>query len=569
MKKHIRFILKACLAICMVLCMGLAVACQNNTDSDDKNTFTITILNEDGSAAVGQRLQYCSDGEGAQCYPKQTDSKGKVKIDISTDEWKNSETIHIIVYLADGYKVYDKNGNVLDYDDIDESYNIYIDHHKVNNVTFTIKADGGVTPNPDAEDIEVGYQYDVRGLSADTPKYYATIIQNSAEAFFEADVHGGEFELSVTSGTSSKVVETLNADNTSVYLSVNSSDFGAYLGFTITPKNANSNRITFTVCPVYELGSDGIVINASTQPDVYKFYLALDGTAELVFENPWDGPITEDQIKGGPITLKIGSSIVETWDSVADIAPISVSDRGYVPVTFEFDDPDNANLFIRVKNANATSDNDSIVLGQEINVSVENMFDESAVYTFIPEESGTYLVTFTGSETFTVQFSIPTTGWMSDTYFFDDSVDGVIKIKLESHTEYEVRFGTDNYDGPDSYSVIITKSTDPNDDDDSGNGNGGESGETIPLGQEYSLNLGMMESKTLTFSSYGEGHYTITVTIDDIETLSISYHSTPLTYTESDGKYVFEIDVTEGLFETVSLTFFSGFGTSCTLVIDN
>ena len=557
MKKHIKFIFRACLALCMVICLGLSVACQpadNGDNGDNGNTFTITILNEDGTASVGHLLQYCSDGANAQCYPKQTDSNGKVKVDVSTDEWKNSKTIHIQVFdIDDGYKVYDKNGTVLDYDDINESYDIYVDHHTVNSVTLTIKADANV----DAENIEVGYQYDVRGLSANTPKYYATVV-NSNEAIFEADVYGGEFELSVTSGTTTSVVETLNAENTYVNLSlIESMRGGASLEFTLTPKNADSNHITFTVCPVYEIGSDGIVINAPTQPDVYKVYLVLDGSAELVFDSPWDEPLTEDQISGFPITLTIGSSIVETWTTLADIAPISVLDRGYVPVTFEFGDPDNANLFLRVKNANASSDNDSIVLGQEINVSLENMFDDSFMLTFIPEESGTYLITITGSETFTVQYTNNSTGYQSDTYFYSDSIDGVIKIKLESYVEYTIRFGTDNFDSPDSYTAVVTKSTDPDDDDDDDNGNGnGGSEETHPsinLGELTSVTVPMFGEVTYTFLPAETGTYVITVYSNNA---MLAYNGNKIDPTEETTEQVYEIVISEAN-TAITLTFSS------------
>ena len=528
MKKHIKFIFRACLALCMVICLGLSVACQpadNGDNGDNGNTFTITLLNEDGTASVGHLLQYCSDGSNAQCRTKQTDSNGKVKVDVSTDEWKNSKTIHIQVFdIDDGYKVYDKNGTVLDYDDINESYDIYVDHHTVNSVTLTIKADANV----DAENIEVGYQYDVRGLSANTPKYYATVV-NSNEAIFEADVYGGEFELSVTSGTTTSVVETLNAENTYVNLSlIESMRGGASLEFTLTPKNADSNHITFTVCPVYEIGRDGIVINAPTQPDVYKVYLVLDGSAELVFDSPWDEPLTEDQISGFPITLTIGSSIVETWTTLADIAPISVLDRGYVPVTLEFGDPDNANLFLRVKNANASSDNDSIVLGQEINVSVENMFDESVVYTFIPEESGTYLITITGDTNAKV---IIEDNSGAETFFASD-YDGAIKVKLESYVEYTITFGTDHSES-DSYTAVVTKSDEVEEPDNPEDAD-------IKLGESFSVTLdGIMDMKQLKFYAEEAGTYLVTV---DSATAGVSWlEATPT----GDGKYVFEVEVEE------------------------
>lgn len=560
MKKHIKLILTACLALCMVLCLGLAVACQKDNDSDDSNTFTITVLNEDGTPAkkpegeYANLLQYCAESAGAQgsCIMANPDSNGKIKVDLSTDTWKNAETMHIMfLRLEDGYKAYDAQNNAYG-----NGEGPNVDFHTVKSITFTIKEEGSVIPPIEAEDIEIGYQYSVRGLSEGTPKAYKTIV-DSSEAIFEADVHGGEFELSVISGTTTTVLETLNADNTSVIMSLNSSDYGgAGLAFMITPKNADSTQITFFVCPVYEIGTDGKVINAPTEPDVFKVYFTLDGTAELVFENPWGGPITSDQI-GLPVTVKIGASIVETWNTLEDIAPITVTDKGYVPCTFEFDNPDEANLYLLVKNANLVLDSETIVLGQEVNVTVENMFDDSAVYTFVTEESGTYLVTFTGSNTFTVQFSIPSTGWMSDTYFYENSVEGVVKVKLDSYTEYEVRFGTENWDVSDSYTAVITKSTDPDDDDDNGgNGNGGETGEnqSITLGELTSVTVPMFGKVTYTFLPAETGTYVITIYSNNT---MLDYNGNRIDPTnETTGQQVYEIEITVAN-EAITLTFSS------------
>ena len=447
MKKHIRFIITICLALCMVLCLGLAVACQNN--SDDGNTFTITVLNENGTPATGFSIQYCSDGEGAQCTPTETDSKGKVSIDIGTDEWKNSEKVHIQFYgCEEGYTMYDAEGNACDYDPVLEVYEDYVDHHTVKSATYTVKIDPTL--------IEAGVEYDIRDFAVNELKSYYTSIRGASGAILEADVHGGEYALSVSVDGATPTTYTLDASHTSVELEFASSMFpmmGNSVAFKLTAKNSTSARATFTLCPVFEF--DGTGMFSVNQTETYKAYynLTADST-ELAFFNPY-GDISE-AITGYPVTLTIGTASPITWNSASDIVNVTVNQKGKVPFYFEFGgEVEDVSMTLAVEDANASA---GITVDTPVVITLENSYDYKEL-SFIPAENGNYILAVQGTSSADISYSIPDKGLYPNPYKASEH-DGNVEIELknlEAGVEVVIVFGTENSNG-ETYTAIITKS---------------------------------------------------------------------------------------------------------------
>lgn len=595
MKKHLRLILTVCLALCMVLCLGLATACE---PTGQGNTFTVTILNADGTPAANQKFQYCSEegsSDKAGCHPTKVGSNGKFSFNLDTEEWKASSYVHIQFVEAwlDGYVVYDADGVILDYDDGSECYEDYVDHNDVNSVTYTLKK---------VEDILTGYQYSV--FNIDRIKTYSTLVKAN-EAYLDVDVNGGQFDLSVKiNGVDVPGLSTtLSATNNTVHLEdLGGSNFnGVPVEFTVSPKNASSDHLTLTVCPVYEVGAEDVPVLASHDEaylDVYKVYFSLGVNAELVFSDYLDDNFSA--IGGYPIDVTVGDYEI-TWDDASDILPITALNEGLVPVTFAFDDPTTANLSLLVKDANAASSEKTIELDDLVPITLSNNWDESQVYKFTVTTDGAYYVLVEDGADAIVSFIVYAANdyiGYGDAYYasnndgvlavalvynelvFDDPEswipsDTIPHLTLSAGDVVEITFRTAK-ESSDSYNAKVTTDIGslspsiPGEGDTDSNGGGtGDSGNTITLGSEFELTLVFMEPQTLTFSSYGMGTYTIVVEIDDIEELDyISYNSTNLSYTESEGKYVFEFEVTEDLFETVSLTFYSSFGTTCKVTVD-
>ena len=576
MKKHIRLILTICLALCMVLCLGLAVACQ--PDGQNDNTFTITVLDASGAPVANQKLQYCE--EGGSCSQGSTDSKGKFTFDISTDKWKESPTVHVLfldIWL-EGYQVYNAAGTLLDYDDVAESYDDYVDHHTVKSVTYTLKK---------IDDIYTGYQYDVINFSR--VRTYSTYVETN-EAYLDVDVNGGQFDLSVKiNGVAAPGLSTtLSSTNNSVHLEdLGGSAFNPVgVEFTVTPKNAGSDHLTLTVCPVYEIGGEDLMIIASQHPDpdhtvyldVYKVYFSLGVNAVLAFSDPQDDNFSA--IGGYSIKVTVGD-YETTWNSASDITSITALNAGLVPVTFKFGNPDTANLGLLVKDTNATSSVESdITVGEQIDINLTSSYDWKVLIFVVPAD-GSYVINVPSSENATVNYVINESIWAPDVYYASEN-DNQLNVVLDDLHEgdvVEITFAVD-YNNTSSnsceYIAYVNEKTDSvtpsvaGKDDDGNNGGGtGDSGNTITLGSEFELTLVFMEPNTLTFSSFGTGTYTIVIEIDDIEELDyISYNSANLSYTESEGKYVFEFEVTEEIGSTVSLTFYSGFGTTCKVTVD-
>lgn len=520
MKKHIRLILTICLALCMVLCLGLAVACQPDGQGD--NTFTITVLDASGAPVANQKLQYCAEGD--TCTQKSTDSNGKVTFDISTDKWKESPTVHVQIldfWLTqnglEGYQVYNAAGTLLDYDDVAESYDDYVDHHTVESVTYTLKK---------IDDIYTGYQYDVINFSR--VRTYSTYVETN-EAYLDVDVNGGQFDLSVKiNGVAAPGLSTtLSSTNNSVHLEdLGGSAFNPVaVEFTVTPKNADSDHLTLSVCPVYEIGAEEVRILANHEQaylDIYKVYFSLSGNAELAFSSQ-EGDFSD--IAGYSIKVTIGTTVpvTETWTAASDISFISVSESGCFPVTFEFDDPDTANLALLVTDVNISSDVESdITLGADINVSVTDMFDGLKL-TFIPEESGNYVITITGDKAATVSIE----DYSSSETYFASEYEGVITVELEAHVVYTFTFSTD--DSNDTYTAVVTKGEDTPDD---------PSDADITLGESFEVTLsGIIDLLSKKFYAEETGTYLVTI---DSEHGVVNWLEPVST---DGGKYVYEIEV--------------------------
>lgn len=548
MKKYIKLILTICLSLCMVLCLGLAVACQPAENGD--NTFTITVVNEDGTPAKAPEdkdapklLQYCAEGgpDSGLCIPANPDSKGQVKVDLTENMWKNAESMHItFVNLPDGYKAYDENN---------KSYGFgegpYIDFHKVKSVKFTLKEESD-TPVIEAEDVYQGYQYDIDSLVAGESKSYSTFVSTS-KAYLDVDVDGGEFDLSVKIGNATPVIDTLTETNSHVLLEIGSvGPTGTSVILTVTPKNSNSTHLTFAICPVYNIGGEDVRILANiisgASPavylDVYKVYFTLNENAELAFSDPLGNGFSA--IDGYPIKVTIGD-YEATWTEASDILSISALNSGDVAVTFEFDDPDTANLALLVKDANVSSD-DVITLDKEFTVEVGldnfNWLIEPE-YTFTVPADGAYYIIVDNASAATVRFDVK--GAYSETYYssenggslavaityteyvFDDNwtiTDTIPHLTLKAGDVVTITFSTENTKG-DTYTAKVTADlgarvpSNPHNDENT-------DGEPIyiDLDQQFGGEIEAGEEKIywLGLFDYGDGiPQKLILSIDDIE----------------------------------------------------
>lgn len=464
MKKHFRFILTVCLTLCIILCLGL-VACQ--PDKDGKNTFTFIVLNEDGTPAAHTWIQACSS-DGGTCDSQWTDENGKYEYDLSKSPWTESESLHAQIKVPEGYSAYNEKGDLYNYDPEWEVFDAYVNHHEVKSITFIIKKDTQVTP-PITTDITEGYEYEDNFLGGET-KYYSANVRIS-DAVLVADTNGAEFDLSVSLNSAAIKTETLSSSKTSVDLSFGSSDtYGHTVLIMLTPKTTAAAKITFTLCPVYELGS---ILNIR-KTDVFKAYFNLPNTpTELSFTNP--NPDAQNPFGGFPVTVKIGSQTV-TWGTADAISTISTTATGKTLVTFEFEDADSANLYLQVDDANATLNN-SVTADVPVEINLSN--DEPKEFTFIPTEAGTYVIKIEGaSNNAIVSYTGNDTYW-SDTYYssenggtliieiivkdivFDENnelVSATERANINSNDKIVIICSTENSNG-DTYTLTVTAKT--------------------------------------------------------------------------------------------------------------
>lgn len=453
MKKYIRLILTVCLALCTVLCLGLAVACQGNPNpGNGKDTFTIIVLNEDGTPSVGTFVQACSDEKSNEvCIPGQTNENGKAEYDLSKSPWTESESLHAQVRVAEGYSAYKEDGTLYNFDPLFGVFDDYVNHHEVKSITFIIKKD----PTP----IEVGYEYEDNFLGGESRKYFTAV--KASEVIFEADTFNGEFELSVVVNSNVPITETLSSTKTSVTLNLGVSDtYGNELIITLTPiNNAASAKIAFTLCPVYELGKD--MVNAR-KTDVYKVYYNLPkANTEIAFSKPESA----DAFGGFPVTVKIGSQTA-TWNSENDISPITVTETGNVPFTFEFASADTANLYLLVKDANAEIEG-AITLGEPIEVALSS-YGDSLECTYVATEAGAYVITVALSQHATISYSVvnPATekAVYSDPYYASENGNTlVIVVNLAEGDTLSITFGLempeDLVDYSETYTAVVSEKT--------------------------------------------------------------------------------------------------------------
>ncbi len=118
MKRHFKSLIAACIAVCMVVCIGLfATACDDTTDKDH---FVVTVQDEDGKGIANVGVQICAnDGALTACLMDVfTNADGVSTIDISECVGATNFTIHLngipagYIFEAgqDGVTVYVKDG---------------------------------------------------------------------------------------------------------------------------------------------------------------------------------------------------------------------------------------------------------------------------------------------------------------------------------------------------------------------------------------------------------------------------------------------------------------------------
>ncbi len=385
MKKHIKLILTICFAFCMTLCLGLAVACQN---TPQENKFTVTVVNENDAAVVGQFVNFCADGANGQCTPKQTDANGKAVIDLNETLWKNASSLHIAcVNYEYGLAPYGE-------DDLCYPDGLTVDHKKVKSYKFTLK----LTPIP----VTAGVENDVRSLKENKPVMYSTQVEKNTTAIFTSNVYNGTFEFSATVGNSTTpVTATLDSahPNASITATGTSIDRMVPITITLTPKTAASTHIAFRLVTVYELGSTLSVSNSSLDgsADYSAFYNLTEASTTLKFSTI-TGDLA-DAAGGYPITLKVGNANPVTWNSSADITDITTTETGNVAFIFHFGDADTAFLGLTVDSEGAK---------EEAAGTYENPYVATSGTPFevsIKADTYMYYVTFTATAAGTVTIS--------------------------------------------------------------------------------------------------------------------------------------------------------------------
>ena len=111
MKKYLKTLALACIAICMIACVtAFATACSNPSE------YEITVVMADESPVGNLKIQFCPVGEA--CIINNTDENGKVTFDLTKYPDAKEFEVHLVgaytfddgsketvVNVKDGYSV--------------------------------------------------------------------------------------------------------------------------------------------------------------------------------------------------------------------------------------------------------------------------------------------------------------------------------------------------------------------------------------------------------------------------------------------------------------------------------
>mgnify|MGYP001024594177 CR=1 FL=1 len=96
MKKYLKTLILACVAVCLIACTALfATACT------DTSKYEVTIVHEDGTAFEGVKINFCKGTE--ICLPQEaTGSDGKVVVDLT--QFNGGDEFHVQILQPKGYE---------------------------------------------------------------------------------------------------------------------------------------------------------------------------------------------------------------------------------------------------------------------------------------------------------------------------------------------------------------------------------------------------------------------------------------------------------------------------------
>ncbi len=121
MNKVLKGLMAACLAVCAIVCVCFAAACQPQEELPKHETYTVKVLLEDGSPALNVRVQMCANNGRPGCaQPIEVDDKGVAEVNLKSyfDNGSTSFNVHLLD-IPEGYLYVDEDGNPYSEDPID------------------------------------------------------------------------------------------------------------------------------------------------------------------------------------------------------------------------------------------------------------------------------------------------------------------------------------------------------------------------------------------------------------------------------------------------------------------
>ena len=104
MKKILSFILSAIMLVTLCLSLFACGEGQNNPPADEKATYTVTVVDEDGNPVKGAMVNFTV--KGGSVFPMPTDAEGKVSY--TTDK----QVTVSMLSVPDGYEYYELGQNL-------------------------------------------------------------------------------------------------------------------------------------------------------------------------------------------------------------------------------------------------------------------------------------------------------------------------------------------------------------------------------------------------------------------------------------------------------------------------
>lgn len=121
MNKVLKGLMAACLAVCAIVCVCFAAACQPQEELTKHETYTVKVLLEDGSPALNVLVQMCAnDGRPGCAQPLEVDDQGVAVVNLKSyyDNGSTSFNVHLLD-IPEGYLYVDEDGNPYSEDPID------------------------------------------------------------------------------------------------------------------------------------------------------------------------------------------------------------------------------------------------------------------------------------------------------------------------------------------------------------------------------------------------------------------------------------------------------------------